>query len=98
MLTISNQQNFTGKAHFIRECTQIPQGKVSKILEGVQFDKKPYDLYISNESIIAKRTRDKSNPIAPNVTTMIKPKKDSIEYALKFTMETFENILNNLKA
>ncbi len=96
MLTISNQPNFTGRARFVGECTQIPKAKVLKILEDARLDKKTYDVFISDEAIMAKRNA--FDPIAPNCTTMINPKRDSIEYAIKFTMETFDNIIkhNNL--
>lgn len=93
MLTISNQPNFTGKAHFVGECSKISKAKIMKILEEAQLDKKTYDVFISDRAIMAKRNSFSS--IAPSYTRIINQSKDSVEHALKCTLETFDNLLKH---
>lgn len=96
--TISNQTTFNGKAHFTKEFNLLSKDKVAKVLEKLSFNQKPYDLFISNSAIMAKRLQDINNPIAPRVTTIINPKKIAITDLIESTMKNFEYILDNLKA
>lgn len=102
MLTIiSNQQSFNGRAKFIGQFSQGQKQKFAKLFDELQLSKKPYDIKVSDYETgklldITAGDLTSTSPIAPRYTTIMNPQKDSFEFAVKSTMENFENILNNI--
>lgn len=90
--SISNQPNFKGNAHFIGEISHAQKANIAQLLENVQLNKKPYDLFISQFEVTAQKASEMHNPVAPKATILINQAKDSIQASIKTAMRVYEDL------
>ena len=94
---ISNQQNFNGAVHN-KLFTTVHNAKINKALKAVQIEDKNYDLFFThigeNIGITAQAAKDINSEITPKITTVVKGTQTSFEKAVKTTMQTYEDIVN----
>lgn len=96
---ISNQQSFSGAVHN-NLFTAAHNAKINKALKSISIEDKNYDLFIrevgENIGITAQSAKDANSGIKPKITILVKSTQASFENAIKSTMQTYEDVVNEV--